>query len=162
MADKGKITELVKKLLEEDMFLAGVEVKASNVIRVYVDSFKGLTIEECVLFHRKLEEELDRDNEDFELQVSSPGLSESFRVREQYLKNIGRPVEILTNGGARIKGTLKNAGNDDFIIEYSAREKVEGKKKKQTVIKEIRFDYNDIKSAKVIITFNKLKRDGKY
>lgn len=162
MADKEKITELVKGLLEGDMFLAGIEVSASNVIKVFIDSFNGLTIEDCALFHLKLEAKLDRESEDFELQVSSPGLSESFRVREQYFKNIGRPLEILTFEGERITGILKSGGDDDFVIEYTEKEKVEGKKKKQSVVKEIKLDYKEIKSAKVIVTFNKLKRDGKY
>jgi ribosome maturation factor RimP len=129
---------------------------------VFIDSFSGLTIEDCALFHRELEQKLDRDSEDFELQVSSPGLSESFRVREQFLKNRGRRVEVLTKDGEEVTGVLKNAGNDEFVIEYSAKEKVEGHKKKQLVVKEFKFDYNKIKSAKVMVTFNKLKRDGKY
>ena len=162
MADKEKITELVKGLLEGDMFPAGIEVSASNVIRVFIDSFSGLTIEDCALFHRKLEEKLDRESEDFELQVSFPGLSEGYRVREQYFKNIGRPLEILTIGGEKITGLLKSAGDDGFVIDYTEKVKVEGKKKKQTVVKEIKLDYQEIKSAKVIVTFNKLKRDGKY
>ena len=155
MADKGKITELVKGLLEEDMFLVGIDVNSSNVIRVFIDSFSGLTIEDCALFHRKLEEKLDRDIEDFELQVSSPGLSESFSVREQYLKNIGRSLEMITNDGTKVTGVLKSVGDNNFFIEYSAKERVEGHKKKQLVIKEYKFEYNEIKSAKVIVTFNK-------
>jgi ribosome maturation factor RimP len=155
MADKGKITELVRELLKEDMFLTGIDVNSSNVIRVFIDSFSGLTIEDCALFHRKLEEKLDRDSEDFELQVSSPGLSESFRVREQYLKNIGRSLEVVTDDGTKVTGVLKSACDDNFIIESSVKERVEGHKKKQTVVKEYKFEYNKIKSAKVIVTFNK-------
>jgi ribosome maturation factor RimP len=155
MADKGKITELVKGLLNEGMFLVGIDVSSSNVIKVFIDSFGGLTIEDCALFHRKMEEKLDRDSEDFELQVSSPGLSESFRVREQYLKNTGRSLEVMTNDGTKVTGVLKSACDDNFIIESSAKERVEGHKKKQLVVKEYKFEYNEIKSTKVIVTFNK-------
>ncbi|NLB25420.1 MAG: ribosome assembly cofactor RimP [Bacteroidales bacterium] len=162
MTDKKKIKELVRELLKEDMFLVEIDVSASNVIRVYIDSFKGLTIEDCALFHNQLEQKLDRSNEDFELQVSSPGLSESFRVREQFLKNRGRCVEVLTNEGEKVTGVLKSAGDDNFIIVYSGKEKVEGQKKKQPVVKEFAFDYNKIKSVKVVVTFKKPTRDGKY
>jgi ribosome maturation factor RimP len=155
MADKGKITELVRGLLNEGMFLVGIDVSSSNVIKVFIDSFGGLTIEDCALFHRKMEEKLDRDSEDFELQVSSPGLSESFRVREQYLKNTGRSLEVMTNDGTKVTGVLKSACDDNFIIESSAKERVEGHKKKQLVVKEYKFEYNEIKSTKVIVTFNK-------
>jgi ribosome maturation factor RimP len=102
---------------------------------------------------RHLENSLDREEEDFELQVSSPGLTESFRVKEQYLKNAGREVEIVTADGTKRTGILKEVKPEFVLLETSAREKVEGHKKKQLVVKKHQIDYCDIKSVKVVVSF---------
>jgi ribosome maturation factor RimP len=153
MVNKAKIVELVKEKLGEKAFLVDVQVSASNVIKVFVDSFDGLTIDRCVEISRHLENNLDRDKEDFELQVSSPGLSEDFRVKEQYLKNEGRDVEIVTTNGTKRTGLLKEAGAGFIVLETSTREKAEGQRKKQLVVKEHQIKYSDIKSAKVVVSF---------
>ena len=153
MVNEAKIVELVKEKLDEKAFVVDVQVSVSNVIRVYVDSYDGLTIDRCVEISRHIEHSLDRDSEDFELQVSSPGLSESFRVKEQYLKNTGREVEVVTTDGALRTGLLKEANPDFILIGSSAREKVEGHKKKQLIVREHQIAYSDIKSAKVVVSF---------
>jgi ribosome maturation factor RimP len=153
MLNKAKIAELAKKKLDEKAFIVDVQVSASNVIKVFVDSFDGLTIDRCVEISRYLENCLDREKEDFELQVSSPGLTESFRLKEQYLKNEGREVEIVTADGTKRTGLLKEAKSDFILLETSSREKVEGHKKKQLVVKEHHIDYSDIKNAKVVVSF---------
>jgi len=153
MVNKLKIVELVKEKLDEKAFLVDVQVSASNVIKVFIDSFDGLSIDRCVEISRHLENNLDRDREDFELQVSSPGLSESFRVKEQYLKNEGRDVEIVTTDGTKRTGLLKKAGAGFIVLETSTREKVEGHKKKQLVVNEHHIEYSAVKSAKVVVSF---------
>lgn len=153
MVNKAKIAELVGERLDEKAFLVDVQVSASNVIKVFIDSFDGLSIDRCVEISRHLENSLDREKEDFELQVSSPGLTESFRVKQQYLKNEGREVEIVTAGGTKLTGLLKKADAEFILLETSAREKVEGHKKKQLVVREHQINYSDIKSAKVIVSF---------
>jgi ribosome maturation factor RimP len=153
MVNKAKIAELVKEKLDEKAFLVDVHVSTSNVIKVFVDSFDGLTIDQCVKINRHLESSLDREKEDFELQVSSPGLTEGFRVKEQYLKNTGREVEIVTADGTKRTGLLKEVKPEFIVFETSSREKVEGHKKKQLVVREHQIDYSDIKSAKVVVSF---------
>jgi ribosome maturation factor RimP len=96
MIDKTKIADLVAGKLEENMFLVDISVSTNNVIHVEIDCFTGLTIDQCVAFSRHIESGLDRDNQDFELQVSSPGAGQPFKVWEQYRKNIGREVELIT------------------------------------------------------------------
>ena len=96
---------------------------------------------------------LDREEEDFELQVSSPGLTESFKVKEQYIKNTGREIEVVTKSGEKLKGILKEAREEEIVLETSAREKVEGHKKKQLIVKEHIISYDEIKTAKVVISF---------
>lgn len=153
MVNKAKIVELVKEKLEEKAFLVDVQVSAANVIKVFVDSFDGLTIDQCVEISRHLESSLDREKEDFELQVSSPGLTERFRVKEQYVKNKGREVEVVTADGTARTGILKEAEAEFILLETSAREKVEGHKKKQLIVKDHQIEYSDIKSAKVVVSF---------
>ena len=153
MIDKEKIVQLVGEKLEEDMFLVDVQVSASNLVKVFIDSFDGLTIDQCVAVSRHIEQNLDREKEDFELQVSSPGLTETFKVKEQYLKNTGRQVEIETNDGQKLTGLLKTASPEHVLLETSTREKVEGHKKKQLIVKEHQIEYSDIKSAKVVVSF---------
>lgn len=153
MVSKKKVEELVKEKLGEKMFLVNISVSSSNNIHVYVDSFDGLTIDQCVAISRHVEHSLDRDEEDFELQVSSPGLTESFVVKEQYLKNIGREIEVVTTGEQNLKGELKEADEEKILLESRSREKVEGHKKKQLVVREHEIKYDEIKTAKVVISF---------
>jgi ribosome maturation factor RimP len=153
MLEKAKIVELVNEKLDEQMFLVDVQVTAANVVRVFIDSFDGITIDRCVAVSRHIEHSLDRENEDFELQVSSPGLSETFKVKEQYLKNAGRQIEILTENDEKITGLLKEALPEHILLETSSREKLEGNKKKQLVVREHQIKYGDIKSAKVVVSF---------
>lgn len=153
MADILKITELVNKKLGDKAFLVDVQVSSSNVIKIFVDSYNGITIDECSEISRYLESNLDREKEDFELQVSSPGLSESFKVKEQYLKNAGREIEIITGNSEKHKGILKEAGTEYILLETNTKEKVEGSKRKQLVMREHQIYYSDIKSAKVVISF---------
>ena len=153
MVNKAKIEELVKEKLDEKAFLVDVQVSASNVIKVFVDSFDGFTIDRCVEISRHVEHSLDRESDDFELQVSSPGLTENFKVKEQYLKNVSREVEVITSEGAKHTGLLKEANSDFILLETSAREKVEGHKKKQLIVRKHQIEYSDIKSAKVVVSF---------
>lgn len=152
MLDKIKIEEIVKEKLDNQTFLVDIRINKSNVIQVYVDSYEGLSINRCAEISRHLESRLDRDKEDFELQVFSPGLTESFKVREQFLKNIGREVEIITTNAVKLTGTLKKIETDFILLEVSTKEKVEGEKKK-LVTREHQIDFKDIKSAKVVISF---------
>jgi len=144
---------MVKEQLKEKMFLVDLRVSPANGIKVIIDSYEGVTIDQCVEISRHIEQGLDREKEDFELQVSSPGLTEPFAVQEQYLKNAGRPVEVLTIEGKKLNGTLKKADSEGITLETSTREKVEGHKKKQLIVREHQLNYGDVKSAKVVITF---------
>lgn len=153
MINKDKVIKLVEERLDENMFLVDVTVSKNNVINVFVDSFDGITIDKCIEISRNVEHNLDRETEDFELQVSSPGLTEGFKVRNQYIKYKGREVEVDLVSGDHFEGLLKEVNDEGIILETSKREKVEGHKKKQLIVREHIFKYNDIKSAKAVITF---------
>ena len=153
MIEKAKIRHLVEEKMDKNMFLVDVSINERNVIHVFVDSFDGLTIDQCVDISRHIEHSLDRDKEDFELQVSSPGLTESFTVQEQYRKNKGREIEVVTKEGVKLKGVLQETDNEEFVLETLVKEKLEGHKKKQLVVKKHQLKYNEIVSAKAVISF---------
>ena len=153
MIRKEEVKRLVEEKLEDKMFLVDISVNERNVINVYVDSFNGLTIDQCINISRHVEHSFDRDEEDFELQVSSPGLSESFKVSEQFYKYEGRAIELVTVNNVKLEGKLLNVTDEGIEMETSSREKVEGHKKKQLVVKKHQFKYEEIESTKAVISF---------
>ncbi len=153
MIDKTQIVRLVKEQLEDNMFLVEITVNERNVIDVFVDSFDGLPISKCVAISRHVEHSLDREEEDFELHVSSPGLTRGFKVKEQYIKYTGKQIEVTTDDDKKLEGTLIETGDTGFVLETSSREKVEGHKKKQLIVKKHKLKYDEIISAKAVISF---------
>jgi ribosome maturation factor RimP len=148
MIEKQKIEALVQEFTEgTSLFPVAVKVSSSNRITVLVDKNEGITIDECAAIHRYIENNLDRETEDFELQVSSPGLDMPFLVIEQYFKNEGKKVEITDNEGSKYSGKLKNVTKGGFELETEF--KIKGKTKE---IKDISFNFDQIKSTRVILT----------
>jgi ribosome maturation factor RimP len=154
MISKGKIVELTGGLFAENgFFIVSLEVNPANRIRLQIDSMKGIHIDDCVKVSRIIEQGLDRDTEDFELEVSSPGIETPFRVKEQYTKNIGREVEIILKSGHTYRGILKQANIDFFSAEISKPVKTEGKKKKEIIKEIIDFKYNEATKVRALISF---------
>ena len=154
MIDKKIITEVVEKeIAETDLFLVEISVSTSNAISVMIDSMNGVPISTCIELSRAIEKHFDRDVEDFELQVASAGIGQPFQVIQQYHKNIGREVEVLTTDGTKKKGKLITVGENEIEIEVEEMVKVEGKKKKQLLVSKLSFSFDQIKSTKDIITF---------
>lgn len=153
MISRETVKELVEEMLDDKMFVVEINVNERNVINIFIDSYEGLTIDQCIAISRHVEHSFDREEEDFELQVSSPGLTESFKVTQQYIKYVGKPIEVKTLDGEKLEGILLEAGNDKFVLETSTREKPEGQKKKQLVVKQHHLKYDEIKSAKAVISF---------
>jgi ribosome maturation factor RimP len=153
MIDKEIVKRLVAEKLDDKMFLVEITVNERNVINVFVDSYEGLTIEQCVNISRHVEHSFDREEEDFELQVSSPGLSEKFKVKEQFIKYVGRAIDVVTVSDTELEGVILSATEEGIILETSSREMVEGHKKKQLVVKQHHLKYDEIKIAKAVISF---------
>jgi ribosome maturation factor RimP len=151
MIAKEKIQNLVEEVLSDDQFIVDITVGAANQISVSVDSDAGISIGECVQISRHIENSLDRETEDFSLEVSSPGLSLPLKVVRQYLKNIGREVEVVTTEGEKQKGILRSAHQAGFEIEIVAKEKVDGAKVEVT--KTLAYDFDQIKTVKIVISF---------
>ena len=103
MIDKIKIEKLVEEFINgTDLFLVAVRISSSGKITVLADKKEGITIDECVAISRFIEKNLNRDEEDYELQVSSPGLDMPFSVKQQYYKNEGRRIEVVDSEGKKI------------------------------------------------------------
>ena len=149
MIAADRVIKLVKaKVSELEGFLVSVKVSEQNDIQVYVDKAEGISINECLQISRFIEEELDREVEDFQLSVSSPGLDKAFVVEEQYLKNIGKEVVVKLTDGKKIKGKLV-AFDWDVILETTKKEK----KKKQIKVQEEIISSAQIKETKLIVKF---------
>jgi len=148
MIEKSKIEKIVNELIKEkDIFLVSVKVSSSNRIMVFVDTMKGIIIDECVALHHHIEQNLDPDIEDYELQISSPGIDIPFGVIEQYYKNEGKQVEVVDNEGSRFTGSLKNVTNGGFELETEV--KIKGKSKER---KDISFNFDQVKSTKELFS----------
>ena len=155
MIEKNTVEGLVLKHIEgSGIFLVDVHIGSGNTILVHVDSFEGVSIDTCVEISRFLNGKLDRDAEDFSLEVSSPGLGSPFRVKQQYEKNVGRTIEVLMNDGTKVKGELLSVGEEGIEMVAEEKKALEGNpKKKKTVKKERKVSFNDIKTTKAIISF---------
>ncbi len=154
MITKEQILNLIEdKLNERGLFLVDLEIAPGNQIHLEIDGPNGVTIKDCVDFSRQVEHNLDREAEDFELNVSSPGLDKPFRVFQQYQKNVGREVKVITNEDKTIKGELVKVEDDKIMVEYSFKQKIEGKKKKETITEQEIIPFNNIKETRIIISF---------
>jgi ribosome maturation factor RimP len=140
-------------IIQSDLFVVAVSVKAGNRILVSIDSNKGVTIDECGMLSKAIEQQLDREKEDFSLEVSSPGLTLPFQVIQQYQKNIGRQVEVIRKDGDKLYGTLVAAENNSFVVETKEKVISEGKKKAELVTEQISLALSEVKSTKVVINF---------
>jgi len=150
MIDKSKILDLVnQRIVETDIFVVDISVSASNAIRVTIDADSGVSIEKCIDISRQVEHNLDREAEDFALEVTSFGLDQSFKMLRQYNKNIGRDVKVFLNDGKIVKGTLIKV-SEDFI----RLEKILTKKEiKENVDEILDLDLASIKETKLEISF---------
>lgn len=149
MIEKSFIEELVHDFTnEKEMFLVGIKVSGTNKISVFVDTRNGVTIDECAELHRHIEKNLDRETEDFELQVSSPGLDSSFMVINQYYKNEGQKVEVVDEYGQKYSGILKNVTQGGFDLDTEVKIKGKGKE-----IKPISFNFEQVKTTKIVLDF---------
>lgn len=129
------------------LFLVAVKVSSSNRITVLADRNEGITIDDCVAIHRHIESCFDRDIEDYELQVSSPGADTPFMVIEQYRKNEGKIIRMTDNEGESYTGLLKNVTDGGFDLEVEFR--VKGRQKE---VKDLSFNFEQVKSAKSVIS----------
>lgn len=154
MIDKQMVIQLAEeKLASSGNYLVDVEIQPGNVIIVEIDNNEAVCIDDCVELSRFIEEHLDRNSEDFELEVGSAGITSPFKILRQYQKNIGKEVEVLLASGMKLTGILKSADENGIVLTVEKQVKPEGAKRKITVEEDLAYTYNEIKSTKYLIRF---------
>lgn len=154
MIEKSEIIATTEEFLKNSPdYLVDVIVAADNTITVEIDNDNGVNIDDCVRLSRHIESKLNRDTEDFELTVTSAGLTSPFKTRRQYKKHEGKEVEVLTRKGEKLKGILKSSTDNNFTIEVSKMVKPEGAKRKTEVKEEQIYNYDEVKYTKYQIRF---------
>lgn len=153
MIDKNFVTGLVNEWLEgNEYFLVDLNISADAKIVIEIDHKNGVWIEDCVELSKFIEDHMNREEEDFELEVGSAGIGQPFKVAQQYINHIGDEVEVLDES-KKIKGVLKSVDGDEFTITTTEKQKVEGKKKSVTVEVDKTFNMKNVKYTKYLINF---------
>lgn len=155
MTFKEKVAALLNAGLEEhpSLFLIDLSIGTGNKINVTLDGDNGVTLQDCINISRAIEHNLDREEEDFSLEVASAGATSPLKQPRQFAKNIGRIVLVKTNDNKEIEADLTDANENGIVLEWSAREPKQIGKGKETVEKKAEIAYADIKEAVVVIKF---------
>ena len=146
---------MLNKALEkrEDLFLIDFTVGGDNTVRIVLDGDKGVNLQDCMEVSRAIEHNLDREEEDFSLEVTSAGATAPLELPRQYHKNKGRKLKVRTEE-QEFEGTLTQVDENSITLEWKAREPKPVGKGKVTVQKKQEIAFSDIKKAKVILNFN--------
>lgn len=154
MIDKKVVSEIVEKWLEDkDYFLVDVAISSDDCIVVEIDHKDGVWIEDCADLSRFIEENLNRETEDYELEVGSAGLGQPFKVAQQYINFIGQEVEVLDADGKKVKGLLKSVDGNDFVVTVNEKVAVEGKKRPVKMDVDHTYQMDKVKYCKYVISF---------
>jgi len=154
MIENDFIKQSVEEFISESgCFIVDVKIGNDNSILVEIDSVEGVSIDYCAELARFIESKLDRDTEDYDLEVGSPGLGTPFKVLKQYCKFEGCEVEVQDVAGNKFQGTLANVTEEGFGLEVTRKVKPEGAKRKIEVTETLPFKYGDVKYTKYIIRF---------
>lgn len=155
MIDKNVVKKLVEEWLQDkEYFLVSIEFSPDDRIVVEIDHADGVWIEDCVALSKYIEDHLNRDEEDYELEVGSAGLGQPFKVPQQYINFIGKEVEVLDADGKKVKGILKAVEGNDFTVGVEEKVKVEGKKRPVKQEVDHVYQMDKVKYTKYIISFN--------
>lgn len=154
MIEKRVLTDLTVEFLQDSPnYLIDVIVGADNTITVEIDNDQGVDIDDCVVLSRYLESKLDRETEDFELTVTSAGLTSPFKTSRQYKKYEGKEVEVLSKQGQKMTGILKSSDPDGFTLTVTRKVKPEGAKRRTEVTEDLRYAFSEVKYTKYLIRF---------
>jgi len=155
MTFKNKVQEVLDAALVErkELFLIDLSINDANKISIVLDGDLGINLQDCIDISRAVENNLDREEQDFSLEVASAGISSPLKLVRQYKKNIGRTLKVKTNSLEEIEAQLTMANDEKITIEWQAREPKKIGKGKETVDKKLELSYENIKEAIVIISF---------
>ena len=154
-----KISEIIdaidSEIVARGLYIIDVTVSKDNDVEVTIESEEGkVELEDCVEISRFFETKFDRETEDYSLTVTSAGLDQPFKVLKQYIKSIGKKVEVQLKGGKKMVAVLEAADEESITLKYSQKEAVEGKKKKEIVEHVDRFTMDQVNSVRPFVEFN--------
>ena len=151
---KHQVKDLLEQGLEEhpELFLIDFSISPDYKISVVIDGDRGVSLQDCIDVSRSIEHNLDREEQDFSLEVASAGATAPLKFPRQYRKNIGRKLEVVT-AEQTVEGTLMDANETSIILEWKAREPKKVGKGKETVVKTAEIPYISIQKAVVVISF---------
>lgn len=154
--NQERVIELVEEALQEneELFLIDLSFQDNNKIHVVVDGDNGVNLKECIRISRHIEHNLDREEEDFALEVTSVDITKPLTHLRQYKKNLGRTLKIKTIDDEKFEGVLIKADEEVIVLEWKAREPKPIGKGKVTVVKTAELVYKNIQEAKVKLIFN--------
>ncbi|MBR5564466.1 MAG: ribosome assembly cofactor RimP [Bacteroidales bacterium] len=152
------VTEIINALSSEvsarGLYIVDVSINKDNEIEVIIEKEEGIVeLDDCVAMSRYFETCFDREKEDYSLTMSSAGLDQPFKVLKQYLKAVGSKVEVQLKGGRKMVAVLEAADEESITLKYSAKEAVEGKKKKELVEHVDRFTMDQVNAVRPYIEF---------
>ena len=154
MIEKKTVCQIVDEWLDgKEYFLVEVAISPDDKIVVEIDHKEGVWIEDCVELSRFIESKLNREEEDYELEVGSAGIGQPFKVVQQYYNHIGSEVEVLTKSGKKLAGVLKEADEEKFVVTVQKKVKLDGAKRPKLMEEDETFRYDEIKYTKYLISF---------
>lgn len=154
-----KISEIIdaidSEIVARGLYIIEVTVSKDNDVEVTIESEEGkVELEDCVAISRFFETKFDRETEDYSLTVTSAGLDQPFKVLKQFVKAVGKKVEVQLKGGKKMVAVLEAADVESITLKYSQKEAVEGKKKKEIVEHVDRFTMDQVNSVRPFVEFN--------
>jgi len=154
MIEKNVVKQLVDEWLQgNDYFLVDINISRDDKIVIEIDHADGVWIEDCVKLSRFIESRLNRDEEDYELEIGSAGIGQPFKVIQQYVNHIGKEVEVLTEDGRKERGVLKSVEGNDFVVTVKEKVKADGAKRPTLTNVDKTFMMDKIKYTKYLISF---------
>lgn len=159
MINAKKIQLLAEEFLEgTSAFLVDVKVASGNVIRITLENDDRTSITDCVALSRHIEGSFDREEEDFSLDVGSPGLDQPLKVLRQYLKIVGKQIAVNPIEGKKLEGELVSVEEDEgefvgLVLKTREKKRIEGRKAMEWVDEEHQFQAGELEWTKVIISF---------
>lgn len=152
MIDKKKLTGIINDYLGDgDLFLVTAKVNPRNKVMVFIDGDSGVSISDCAKLSRHIESFFDRDQEDYELDVSSVGVGSPLQIYRQYRNNIGRMIAVMVRDNQKISGKLIEVNQDGIVVEKEATKKA--KKKEEAADPKVTLLFEEIQEAKIVPSF---------
>ena len=148
------IDAISDEIVARNCYIVEISISKDNDIEITIESEDGrVELDDCVAISRFFESKFDRETEDYSLTVTSAGLDQPFKVLKQYQKAVGSKVEVMLKGGKKMVATLTAADEESITLSYTAKEAVEGKKKKELVEHNDRFTMDQVNAVRPHIEF---------